>query len=422
MASAVLLRSLPLRRWGIERPEIAEHDEPAAANGGEARRKQGWGWSKPAYTEEMTNDQTGSRRDFLFGRAAIRAVRGASEERADTNEHSFVPLRDSETWLLEFTRQAMACRWQVLLNSDGPTSGPEAAVESLEYLETLEDRWSVYREHSLMSSVNRLASVQPIAVDEQLFELLETGLQLHAWTDGAFDMTSGPLTKAWGFFRREGIFPTPEDLQQALACVGSQFVQLEPQSRSVRYLRPGVEINLGGIGKGFALDLCVARMREWGVGDFLFHGGQSSVVARGRRTGTSHASEGWRVGLSHPIWPGVRLAEFLLKNEALGTSGTGRQYFYHRGKRYGHIFDPRSGLPTDSILSATVIAPTAIEADALATACHVMGPEKSIAFLESRPQYAGLLVLPGKTREQVDLLPIGLADDRWRVVEERTND
>lgn len=374
---------------------------------------------RAAYTEGMGADNKGSRRDFLFGRAAIRAVRGKVDASTEPLPLLGGEERRRDAWLLEFTRNAMACQWQVLLRGDVPSIGGEAAVDSLEYLETLEDQWSVYRDHSLMSRVNRVAATEKVIVDELLFELLELGLRLHAETQGAFDMTAGPLTKAWGFYRREGIYPSSEELAKALSIVGSQYVELEQASRSVRYRKPGIEINLGGIGKGFALDLCVARLKAWGVNDFLFHGGQSSVVARGHRNDEGKAKEqGWLVGLSHPVWPGVRLAEFNLRNEALGTSGTGRQFFYHQGKRYGHILDPRTGLPTDSILSATVIAPTAAEADALATACHVLGPEKGVEFLEAHPQYAGLLVLQGKTREQVDLLPVGLSEDRWRVFEE----
>ncbi|MCA9105673.1 MAG: FAD:protein FMN transferase [Planctomycetales bacterium] len=367
-----------------------------------------------------------SRRDFLFGRAIIRSVRGVAADAAEGDAsggltHPSEPRAshsERDSWLLEFTRQAMACRWQILLNSDGVTIGPEAAVDTLEHLEELENQWSVYREHSLMSRVNREASEREVIVDEDLFELLRLGQRIHEMTDGAFDMTAGPLTKAWGFYRREGTFPSAEQLAEALAVVGTRWVELNPATRAVRYSRPGMEINLGGIGKGFALDLCSARLRAWGVSDFLFHGGQSSVVARGRRSAVARGdAAGWRVGLSHPIWPGVRLAEFDLCDQALGTSGTGRQFFYHQGRRYGHILDPRNGMPTDTMLSATVIAPTAAEADAIATACHVMGVERSIELIESRPDFAALFVLPGKTREQVDLLPVALAEHQWRIVE-----
>src|SRR5205807_6185114 len=141
-----------------------------------------------------------------------------------------------------------------------------------------------------------------------------------------------------------------------------------------------------------------------GVHDFLIHGGNSSVLARGRR----NSELGWSIALRHPLKPEVRLAEFILSNQALGTSGSGTQFFHYQGKRYGHIVDPRSGWPAEQVLSATVIAPTAEQADALSTAFYILGPEPARLYCERHPEIAGLLVRPTGTSGEIELHPLNL--------------
>ena len=167
-----------------------------------------------------------------------------------------------------------------------------------------------------------------------------------------------------------------------------------------------------------------------GLNDFLIHGGNSSVLARGERNAEcrtqnaeSDQSEirnpksaidpGWSVALRHPLRPDVRLAEFVLCNQALGTSGSGTQFFHHQGRRYGHIIDPRTGWPADQVLSATVIAPNAEQADALSTAFYVMGLEPAREFCAAHPDISALLTTHTSTG-QIELHPINLPDDRWR--------
>ena len=235
---------------------------------------------------------------------------------------------------------------------------------------------------------------------------------LSAQTGGAFDVTAGQLSKAWGFYRRAGKMPTAEEIETALATVSYEHLQLNPAEQAVHFLKPGMEINLGAIGKGYALDRAADLLAEKELRDCLLHGGNSSVLARGHRCGDAG---GWTIALKHPLRPDERFAEFFLHNQALGTSGSGTQYFHHGGKRYGHIIDPRTGWPAEQILSSTVIAPTAAEADALATALYVMSLEEAAAFAKQRPDVAALLTTRGKHAGEVELHPFNLADDAWRL-------
>src|SRR5262249_12533030 len=236
------------------------------------------------------------------------------------------------------------------------------------------------------------------------------------------------------FFRRQGQMPSDESVAAALATVGSQHVQLDAAMHSVRFLRPGVELNLGAIGKGYALDRAADTLVAGGVHEFLIHGGNSSVLARGERMKDQgggmkddakrdrssfilHPSSfGWSVALRHPLKPDVRLAEFVLRDQALGTSGSGTQFFHYQGKRYGHIIDPRSGWPSDHVLSSTVIAPTAEQADALSTALYVMGLESAQQFCANHREISALLVTQTGAAS-VELHPINLPQNHWRRIE-----
>jgi thiamine biosynthesis lipoprotein len=175
----------------------------------------------------------------------------------------------------------------------------------------------------------------------------------------------------------------------------------------VAFGKPGISVNLNSIGKGYALDRMAELLGLQSVDDYLLHGGKSSVLARGNQPGRGEA--GWTVGLRHPLRPAERLAEFSLRDQALSTSGSGTQFFIRRGRRYGHILDPRTGRPAEGLYSATVLAPTAAEADALSTAFYVMGPDRVDPYCAEHPEISALLVGPAERDGEVQLFAFGLA-------------
>ena len=255
-------------------------------------------------------------------------------------------------------------------------------------------------------------------VEPQLWQLLQRAQQLWLRTGGAFDITSGPLSKAWGFFRRSGRFPSPEEVAAALRRVGGDAIELDADAGTIRFSREGLEINLNAIGKGYALDRAAELLTRLGVQDFLIHGGQSSVLARGRRATGDAALSGWLINVAHPLRPDRRLAELRLIDQAVGTSGAGNQYFYFQGRRYGHVIDPRTGYPADQVLSVTVIARDAATADALATACYVLGVEASLALLATEPDCGAVFVVSGERAGSVRLITHGVNDQQLRVLGE----
>jgi thiamine biosynthesis lipoprotein len=311
----------------------------------------------------------------------------------------------------------MACEFQLLLNAGQHPNATGAALDAMDVIERLEDQLSWFRDTSEVSRINRMAATSPVIVEPRLFQLLFEAISLSEQTGGAFDITAGPLWKLWGFHRREGKPPTRAHIQEALTRTGSRQVQLDTEAGTIQFARDGVEINLGAIGKGYALDRCGAQLLAAGVDNFLVHGGQSSMLARGGRAGVSTGEPKWTVALRHPRKPDQRLAEIHLRDRALGTSGSGNQYFHFGGKRYGHVLDPRSGQPADTLLSATVLAPTAAQADALATAFFVMGMEASIEFCESRPELGALLLSEDQQAGSLKLVTVGIEPGDWQRID-----
>jgi len=231
----------------------------------------------------MDADRTTNRRQFLTGQAATEALADLAT-RGEVSPSS-PPTADpaAEPYLLQLGRRAMACRFEAYLNAGQYPHATQTVLEALDLIDQLEAQMTVYRDSSELANINRLAAQEPVRVERRLFELFERAAELHRQTRGAFDITSGPLTKVWGFFRRQGAVPGDADLAAALAKVSGDNLQLDANAGTTRFLVAGMELNLGAIGKGYALDRVAELMLAAGVGDFLWHGGQSSILARGSR-------------------------------------------------------------------------------------------------------------------------------------------
>jgi len=295
-------------------------------------------------------------------------------------------------------RDLMACRFEVVFNAGEVENATELGVDALDLVEQIEARITVYRDTSEIARLNATAAEGWQSVSPDLFALLLHARDLQERTGGAFDCASGALTRAWGFLERRGRTPADGAFAAARERSGLRLVEFDEPGRRVRFLRPGVELNLGAIGKGWAIDRALGELRAAGVESVLVHGGQSSVRARGVQGPALPGRRGWRVGLRHPLRPAQRLATITLDDRALGTSGSGTQFFVDRGHKLGHILDPRTGRPaTAGVISATVIAPEAADADALSTALYVLGAEGISSVAPPGGEGGAILVLPGTT-------------------------
>jgi thiamine biosynthesis lipoprotein len=300
------------------------------------------------------------------------------------------PVTINDVAVLRASRRAMATQFEALLPF-GANLAQAAAEAALDRIDELEDQLSVFRDHSEVSRLNATAADRPVEVEPGLFNLIEFSAHVTRETHGAFDIATGALTKAWGFYKRQGRVPTPAERAAAMSRTGTRFIALDRERRTVRYLRPGLEINLGGIGKGYALDRAAELLRrEWGTESALLHGGLSSVLAVGTPAGQDR---GWPVAIKHPWDPDQRLGTIYLTDAGLGTSAATFQHFEYNGHKLGHLLDPRTGWPAEGVQQVSVIAPTAAEADALSTAFFVLGVEPTIRICRTRPD-VGVVMLP----------------------------
>lgn len=291
--------------------------------------------------------------------------------------------RSADGYWIRVYRRAMACRFEVTLD-EHDSRHIAAARRALDDIDRIDARLTVFRDSSLLTYVNRHASHQAVAIDDDLAALVALCQALNRDTEGAFDITTTPLSRCWGFLQRSGRLPAQEEIDRALTLVGLDGVELDSAACTVRFRRAGVELNLGSIGKGWALDAIARGLETAGVARALVSAGGSSVLA----VGTS--PDGWPIDITSARVSGATLARLSLHHGALGTSGAGEQFFDIEGTRYGHVLDPRTGWPASGVLSASVVADSAAVADALSTALLVAGPALAERYCAAHP---GVLAL-----------------------------
>ncbi len=261
-----------------------------------------------------------------------------------------------------------------------------AMEEAFSEFERVDRLLSGYDGSSEVSRINREAHLAEVKADEEVFLLLEKSLAISRLSDGAFDVTIGPVMKLWKF-DEGGVVPAKEDVAAVLPQVGFGRVEVNAERRTVRFLSVGVEIDMGGIGKGYAVDLAAARLQKMGIDNAIVDaGGDLKLI--GRRPGKDF----WRIGVRHPREASRMLVTLDLAETAVVTSGDYERFFIDQEKRYHHLLDPGTGYPASACQSVTVIAPDAVDADAYATAVFVLGPEKGLALLRSLPGVEGIVV------------------------------
>ncbi len=284
----------------------------------------------------------------------------------------------------------MACTGTVRACGPDAAALPGAVGAALDELDRLDRLLSHYRPASPLSRLNREAANGPVRVEPELLELLDLCLRWSRESDGAFDVTVGPLMKAWGFFRDEGRVPGKEELARALAVVGYRHVALDRERGTVRFERPGVELDLGGIGKGYAVDRVVDLLRRRGIASALVNLGGSSVYGLGAPPGR----ESWEIGIQDPTDPAKTALTVSLRDRALSVSGGYARFFEENGVTYAHVMDPRTGRPVQGLLSVAVLSTSATDGDALDNVLFVEGPDRALPFLERRRSTEALFFLP----------------------------
>lgn len=327
-----------------------------------------------------------NRRDFLTGRALQSEIEHLGDQIADSLAEGEAGFPSGNLSRLE--TQAMACQFSLMFEPNQPEVIWPAS-EILDLVHEHEAQLTVYREQSELQDLNRTAFDSPFQAKDNLYWLLKEACEIAKETSGAFNPVSGPLVQLWRTARSENRVPAQNEIEAILEICRFEDVSFDDESKSVSFLKEGMQFNLGGIGKGYALDVMGEKLGGIGLESWLLHGGNSSILTHGPHNNLP----GWPIGIRNPLLPTKRLATILVENCGFSASGSGIQYFRHEGKRYGHILDPRTGWPSESMLSVAVIAPTAALADALSTAFFVLGVEKTREYCDNHKE-VGVLLIP----------------------------
>ena len=259
-------------------------------------------------------------------------------------------------------------------------------------LVAVDEMMSDYKPESELSKVNRDAFKNPVKISDELFEVLRASVEYSKKTEGAFDITIGPVVELWRRTEKEGAKPTEQELASAKARTGYEKLILDQQNKTVRFAVEGMILDLGAIAKGYAIDLAVEAMKETGVA-----GGLIDVGGDIRCFGVSPKFNNvWRIGMEDPSGAKDMLQVIQLTDTAIATSGDYRRFVMIDDKKFSHIINPQTTKSAAELTSVTVIAKTAMQADALATSVSVMGQQKGLELIESIPDVEAIVIPAGK--------------------------
>jgi thiamine biosynthesis lipoprotein len=290
----------------------------------------------------------------------------------------------------EAVRVSMGCTYSIVAYGTDMGTLRASAEAALDEVDRIDRLMSHYKSESPLSRLNREGARGPVSVDGELFDFIAESLRYSRDSNGAFDITVGPLMRAWGFFRGEGRVPSNAELAAARERVGFRHVILDPNRRTISFDTPGVELDLGGIAKGYAVDRAGSVLKARGVPAALVSAGGSTILAIGAEPGR----DGWSVDLQDPLDARKVALTLELKDRALSISGSYGKSFEVRGTTYSHIMDPRTGRPVQGMLSVAVLTETGTAGDALDDVFFVEGVEASRARLKQLPSTIAYFFLP----------------------------
>jgi len=309
---------------------------------------------------------------------------------------------------IRLARFAMNCEFEATLRGSDRSCLEQVASLALDDVESLDAKLSCFSPTSELSYVNSEAHRRPVIVSPELFEILVLARQVWSETGGAFDVTAGPLIELWREAERTGAEPPTDSTDSALSRSGMRHLVLDADDNSVRFDVEGLRINLGGIGKGYAIRRAAEILLEYGVDSALLSAGGSTVYGLGVGPG----DDGWRIGIRHPSDPGRRVAEPVLRDRAISTSGGPAQRDELVTERFEHIIDARTGRPASSgLASASVITTDPALADALSTSFYLLGTEFARAYCRGHGGVQAVIVEADSEAEEPVVWGFGPRDN-----------
>jgi FAD:protein FMN transferase len=276
----------------------------------------------------------------------------------------------------EESRVSMACTYTIVIYGDELQPLRQIANAALDEVDRIDRLMSHYKFDSPLSRLNREAANQAVKVEPELFDFLVACVGYSRASVGAFDITVGPLMKAWGFFRGEGRLPSEAKLAAVRSQLGYQNLLFDQSARTIRFARPGMELDLGGIAKGYAVDRVVGLLKQHSIDTALVNACGSTLYGLGSPPEVA-AGKGWKVDLRDPLDARKTALTVWLRDRALSVSGSYEKFFELKGQRYSHVMDPRTGRPVPGVLSVAVVTASGTAGDALDNVFYVQGVEWS---------------------------------------------
>jgi thiamine biosynthesis lipoprotein len=289
------------------------------------------------------------------------------------------------------THPAMGTEFTLYLYSSSAEAAATASEEVFDEVDRIEQLLSNYRESSELSRINQNAATAPVTTDPEMLDFLQQSEHWSQVSDGAFDITVGRLMKSWGFFRHEGRVPSEAELAAIRPVTGWDKVKLDPATRTVSFTAPGIELDPGGIGKGFAIDAAVRILRADNITAAMISAGSSTVYA----LGAPPHKAGWRIVVPGPLPSKDMLSVMTLRDTSLSSADCSQKNFTFGGHLYCHIMDPRTLRPVEGRIQVSIVNPSATASDALSNVIFVETPEQSVAMLKAFAPDSRALIVSG---------------------------
>ncbi len=303
---------------------------------------------------------------------------------------------DSDIKLLKQTRMIMGTFAEVSIYSNDEKTAGMAIEESLDEMERMDRIMSNYKKDSELSRLNKKAAKSPVPCNGELLDVIEQSQYYSELSGGAFDITVSPVVALWGFFREKGHVPPDKEIEKVLPAVSYKNIVVNKSNdtkkpAAISFKNTQTQIDLGAIGKGYAVDKALEIIRKYGISNGCINLGGNIYVL-----GTPPGKNAWKIGVQHPRNSGEILGYLELKNEATATSGDYERFFEFNGKRYSHIINPQTGRPVSGTIATTIVAPTGTEVDALSTSVFVLGHEKGMELIKKIPNAEAMIAYEEK--------------------------
>lgn len=263
----------------------------------------------------------------------------------------------------------------------------KAGKKAMEIMEKIDRAANRYSDNSEITKLNKAAGKQPIALSKEMYELLHHSLELAELTEGMFEPTIGPLVQTWQTAKEKESLPMADIIEEQLQLVDYKKVILDSRDKTAFLLEPGMSMDLGAVTKGFAVKKGMTVLREAGITSAIIRAGGNVYTI-----GTKPDGSKWRIGIRDPLNPEKTIGYLEPDNQVIDTSGNYEQYFNMNSQAYGHIINPRTGYPADTVAGCTIITDQPSLADALSTAAFILGSDKGIDLVEAIPNTEGIII------------------------------